>query len=1166
MAFVQKGGYLLETEEAFFQWLNDDKNIEDLLKSTVRYMEYKKGVADALVASNMKELDSYWQSKLLSRLRTDKTVKGSFDKSYATLTKEYPKEKDLITELYYSGTTVLRSVESKGKTEEGDYLAKITSGINQVQSLKTMYEDRIKYICENYFAKRGSPTEYKKALDEKRKSIRVIVNQFIQSFTGDSNRRHRLYILNYAIDFAQNWTSFQGNYKLNLLITGGAGLGKTTFAKAIGQIFFEFGFLARDQFKIREKTDFVGQYLGQTPTKTYAVLYDSLESMLFIDEAYSVSGCGDTTGIDYGQEFIDALVDVSQKTRGLISIVAAGYKSEMHSCFLDKNPGMRRRFPNEIELTPYSIIDLDNILTNNVLKPIFPVQLNTVLKMDLLKEPEVYFTQAVKYREFGKEIVYRLPEIDPTRSLGEKVYADLLVDENRTAALQSIAKSSITDYPTILRYRTKIIGMYRFFLQLASFDTGYSSFEAMYSVHQFFWGLLTEKDPTRSYKYNNYRLLHIVYMSSNQQRREILKSYIMRKYFSEKEGSLFPNQAGDMDTLAAFIKSQPNLRNNVLPTFEEVIKLFNEYFRSRGGSKFMLRAQKTDDTIDLFIYHVGGGFVGYTDFEESVISKILESLTYDGKDIPALWKLGSQTPENRQMIIQNINQLYSTACLALLQDANDAMKSANSKEKNEKRLPSGIDIRFLEAEVNSYKSANRGEELGDSEKTKYLEYVSFEDTTDEDPSMTSKILGEITKETETVAAPLSLSLDEVALCKPYVDLSKITEVTKPAVKVEEAVKPIAKVTVTTSAAVPIPKEGDAPKPAGEAGKGLVPPPGLPPLAAPSVARSTTSYGVPPAPVKVEHPSIYLIVESKKRAVYDPDALKTVSAGIYPDGYMIVGRLPMTRKIHNKMKDGYAYKVVQISKPDEALVYTAFLSPTCYGLRYEKERRFENRRAATFLYVGKMKELYPEYKFPVQFRLTTVAPAPPVVAAKTLSAADKSLKDTVRGRVLNKYPPMPPTEKDVDQYITLLQKGDMQSARQLDKFVGSFIAPRANAVILKDNNGTLQAPNYIYYHGGALASDDWNKLANTNFSCSPVFNLPVANIVNYLGQDTTKDFTILKFTVSLLYSNTEDAQPPYKEAKYVLIRSKVDPPPSLRELSSTHFQLVISDELLIPDDK
>jgi chromosomal replication initiation ATPase DnaA len=229
----------------------------------------------------MDELNQYWKSKLMTRIQTKKTVQKSFDDALImikadSLSKSISEKKDLTTADIQQLTTLAYSVqgtaEGEGQKEEGTYLSRLSAQINQTQTLKELYMAQKKAICQTYFAKKSTPDKYKEALQSKRTAIREKVNQFIESFTGDSNRRHRLYILNYAIDFAQNWTSFQGNYKLNLLITGGAGLGKTTFAKAIGKLFFEFGLLARDLFQIREKTDFIGQYIGWTPMKTYSTL------------------------------------------------------------------------------------------------------------------------------------------------------------------------------------------------------------------------------------------------------------------------------------------------------------------------------------------------------------------------------------------------------------------------------------------------------------------------------------------------------------------------------------------------------------------------------------------------------------------------------------------------------------------------------------------------------------------------------------------------------------------------------------------------------------------------------------------------------------------------------------------------------------------------------
>jgi hypothetical protein len=209
MELVQKGGTLLETEEAFFEWLNKDSNIEDLLKSTLAFLDYKKQTADKLIKETYKELDEFWTNNVVSRVRTQKAVSDSFN---SAMKKIDPKSQE-YSDVFLTGTKIER--DTKGVSEEVTQVNKLASGINQTQQLNTLYEKQRLYICQTYFAKKSKPDEYKKALEQKRQAIRKVVNQFIEAFTGDSNRRHRLYILNYAIDFAQNWTSFQGNYKLN---------------------------------------------------------------------------------------------------------------------------------------------------------------------------------------------------------------------------------------------------------------------------------------------------------------------------------------------------------------------------------------------------------------------------------------------------------------------------------------------------------------------------------------------------------------------------------------------------------------------------------------------------------------------------------------------------------------------------------------------------------------------------------------------------------------------------------------------------------------------------------------------------------------------------------------------------------------------------------------
>jgi hypothetical protein len=1087
MEVVQKGGTLLETEEAFFEWLNKDSNIEDLLKSTLAFLDYKKQTANKLVKETYKELDAFWATNVVSRVKTQQAVTKSFDDAMAKQDKrslDYP-------EIYATGLNIEKG--TKSVEAETTLVNKLVSGINQTQQLNTLYEKQRVYICQTYFAKKSKPEEFKKALAMKRASIRAVVNQFIESFTGDSNRRHRLYILNYAIDFAQNWTSFQDNYKLNLIITGGAGLGKTTFAKAIGRIFFEFGLLARDFFQIREKTDFIGQYVGQTPTKTYPILYGALESMLFIDEAYSVSGCQTGASYDYGQEFIDALVDVTQKTRGLISVVAAGYKSEMHNCFLDKNPGMRRRFPNEIELVPYSIIDLDNILTNNVLRPIFPGQLNTIFKLDLLKEPEIYFQKASKFTEFGKEILQRLPEIDPTHSMDAAIYTNLASNENRASALVTIASNKITDYKTIIRFRTKIIGLYRFFLQLASFDTNYPSFESMYAAHQYLWNRFTGGDGNRTYKYNNYRLMHILYLSSQQQKREILKSFLLRNYFSEKEGSLFPNQAGDMDTLAGFIKSQPNIRENTLPTLEEVVKLFNEYFRSRGGSKFLLRATKQAEKIDLFIYHIGGGFTTYTDFEGTVLTKIFKSLTYDNEDVSALWKLNSIPPDQRTKIIQNINKLYSQACISLLKEAKESLKTDDSKEKNEKRLPSGIDIRFLEAEANSYMSANESAELGDPDKMKYLEYVSLGEL-EEDEGQISAILKEITRETDTNIPPISLTLNAGLYC-PEIKLTQAAPAepppppppAPPAPKKPTSTAATAALAAATAAGVTVPTLSATrtdPEPS---------------LSLTTIGTSTLFYDDGADQANVPPMTIRFTIQKGK---ISPKSLAALSnkALDTEKKWVIVSLLPSVElPAATKSKaGGYAMFYLKWSaKPQVKYVYVMARTHFCDTEIYYFRTATTNLRVFILNYVGTIEELYPRVPMPITFTKGRVAPPPPPVpgpvapppppSGPTDPEITEEMKAEARKQLAAIYPP-----NDTEVMILASEFNADKKTKFLTKYKQIKIMK-----YIQEKSIDLDKPEHLYYKGKRSTITSFNDLVEKKLALNETesWSLHAAEIVD-----------------------------------------------------------------------
>lgn len=133
---------------------------------------------------------------------------------------------------------------------------------------------------------------------------------------------------------------------LCFILQGPAGTGKTYCAQVMSRIFNACGFLTRGSgVSIKSGTDFKGAYLGQSGPKTVSLLNEHLDSVLVIDEAYTLSVRDGKNGWDsYGKEALDALVNWTTQHEGDIVIIAIGYEKQMNE-FLQVNEGLPRRFP-----------------------------------------------------------------------------------------------------------------------------------------------------------------------------------------------------------------------------------------------------------------------------------------------------------------------------------------------------------------------------------------------------------------------------------------------------------------------------------------------------------------------------------------------------------------------------------------------------------------------------------------------------------------------------------------------------------------------------------------------------------------------------------------------------------------------------------------------------
>ncbi len=148
-------------------------------------------------------------------------------------------------------------------------------------------------------------------------------------------------------------------FSLHAVFTGNPGTGKTTIARIFGKLYKALGLLERGHFVETGKEGLVAGYIGQTAIKTKEKIDEAMGGVLFIDEAYSLSGGGQHS---YGNEAIEVILKNMEDQRGKFAVIVAGYPDNMET-FLRMNPGLKSRFDKTIHFKDYNPDVLYDITT-----------------------------------------------------------------------------------------------------------------------------------------------------------------------------------------------------------------------------------------------------------------------------------------------------------------------------------------------------------------------------------------------------------------------------------------------------------------------------------------------------------------------------------------------------------------------------------------------------------------------------------------------------------------------------------------------------------------------------------------------------------------------------------------------------------------------------------
>ncbi|KAJ0039800.1 hypothetical protein Pint_26741 [Pistacia integerrima] len=144
----------------------------------------------------------------------------------------------------------------------------------------------------------------------------------------------------------------------HMAFPGNPGTGKTMVARTLGRLLHSAGILRTPIVKEVQRTDLVGEYIGQTGPKTREKIKQAEGGILFVDEAYRLIPW-ERCGRDFGLEALEEIMSCMDS--GKVLVIFAGYNEPMQRV-ISSNEGFSRRVTNIFKFKDLSCEELANLL------------------------------------------------------------------------------------------------------------------------------------------------------------------------------------------------------------------------------------------------------------------------------------------------------------------------------------------------------------------------------------------------------------------------------------------------------------------------------------------------------------------------------------------------------------------------------------------------------------------------------------------------------------------------------------------------------------------------------------------------------------------------------------------------------------------------------------